>query len=130
MAEATYYLKAYCDSDEQAEAVAEDLKALFSELDQVYAFRLQDINPASEDFAKQYPLVAEFLKAVDIRTMHRLPDVGFTEGNLDTGGSILYYYSIVGHLNDWSPITDFMQKKWGCKASWISDEYINPFDLL
>ena len=130
MGEATYYLKAYCDSDEHAEMVAEELKLLFAELDQVYSFRLDEINPVSDEFRKQYPHAADFLTSVNISTMYRLPDVGFAEGTLDVGGSVLYYYSLVGHLNDWEPLAEYMQKKWGCKVNWLSDEYINPFDLL
>ena len=128
MGEATYYLKAYCDSDEHAEMVAEQLKLLFAEMDQIYCLNWRDAKLAAEELRKQYPHAADFLATVD--TMCRFPDVCFAEGTLDVGGSILYYYSLVSHLADWDPLAEYMQKKWGCKVNWISDEYINPFDLL
>ena len=45
--------------------------------------------------------------------------------------STLFFAAYVWHFADWDVLTTFLEEKFGLRnARWVSDEYINPFDLL
>lgn len=53
------------------------------------------------------------------------------EEHFECVGETLRYYAECWHFADWDPLMMFLEDEFELtNARWLSDEYINPFDLL
>jgi hypothetical protein len=92
-------------------------------------------------FKKQFPTVSKYLKFINLLDKDCNNDLA---GNLDFGSyqdiqdnfqlkdnGEIWYYAEVWHFADWNVLIKFLEHEYGVtNARWISDEYIEPFDLL
>ena len=143
MGEATYYMKVRnCD-----EKTYEEIKALFKEGAKASDWwqEHRDVgqrNPAEfwNMFVKKFQRVAEY---ADFHKMLKKDGNNEVAGKLDFGtvedveenmgfdGGTLSYYALVWHFADWQLFADFIQHKYpGTKVTWVSDEYLDPFETI
>ncbi len=147
MGEAIYYMKVYCKSEKEAEALLPKLQAFFEEGRQAedYWQENRDEKKSREDFwkefAERFPLVTEYVNTIREAGGDKNNSLA---GNLDFGEedsiqnmslgepSVIYYNSMVWHFAQWDPLADFIKVKFSEveKVAWLSDEYMQPFDLL
>lgn len=153
MGEATYYLKARYPTVQAAEQAASDLRDLVAEGQQAYDFwqqRRGDTDRARfwTDFKSRFPLVVDYLtdareggKPVLDGDPNNDPaghlDFGNEEElsfNLEQNGTLVTFYALCWHFAEWDTLVAWLIRVTGAtKASWISDEYIeppNPFDCI
>lgn len=151
MGEATYYLKA----DNCTEEALENIKKFIIEASEAQDYwqdhRDMEIAGKREkfwlEFGEKFPLVSKYLKQTkDGDTMlyggdcnNNLAgymdfgntDDGELEDNLELHDEELRYNAYVWHFADWNGFANFLKSEFGLtKVRWISDEYMNPFDVL
>ncbi len=146
MGEATYYAKVYFESNDKAVSSLPKVQAFLMECVNASEWLAQNHIPTDtkpfdlEGFAKIYPLANEFIRFVeeekgrsgatrigpleDVGDLHEIDSMGVAE-------RCIYYCATVWHFADWDPLMDFIVQKFGAvNGSWLSDEYMDPFDLL
>ena len=145
MGEATYYLKACFKSGMEAKKNLEPIRAFLKEGCRAETFWRENRDKKPEtfwpEFEKQFPRVTEFAKYAGVfgedsnnglAGVLNFGDEDFVENALrKESGPIILYSAYVWHFADWEPMANFIVSKWGAKeVRWISDELLNPFDLL
>ena len=156
MGEATYYAKMYFENQAKAEEKLEDIRSFFYEGGKAHDY-WQDNRSMKEkehfwgQLEFKFPMVAEYLKSI-VDEPHRMRNQGdkvwgtdhdnglaglldFGEDNdikhMGSNGEYIYYCAMVWHFANWDPIMDFIQAKFGAvNCKWISDEHMEPFDLI
>lgn len=154
MGSCVYYLKAYgCKEDD-----VEKIKSLLLELYEAENFwqdnrGFNDLIKKSlshKEFWKQFddkfPYVSKYLKFIkkfgkdynnalagflDFGTDENVEDhLYLTSDDGDNCGE-LRYSAEVWHMSDWTGFTKFLKKEFGLKkVNWVSEEDMNPFDLI
>lgn len=146
MGEAIYYMKVYCKSEEQAAELLPKLQAFFTEgvKAENYWQENRGEQKTQEDFWKefeqQFPLVSEYLTASNRalegdknNTLAGELDFGDEDAidRMSAAGKEILYNSMVWHFAKWDPLAAFITKKFEVeKVAWISDEYMDPFELI
>ena len=143
MGEATYYLIAEFETEEEAELAEARARVV---LDDIVEFEndWQEIrnnvkDPCLERHVKlqeEHPLVDKFIELPDIDgndiNMNYL--AGKCEMNeyyeMHLIGTGIHLSCTVWHLASWGNIEDFFFRLGAEKAGWFSDEHIDPFELL
>jgi hypothetical protein len=144
MGEATYYCKANGCTEEKIT----DIHSFFHEgaKAETYWQKRRDMEYTGarekfwDGFKIRFPIVMEYLKFSKLAFGDCNNDLA---GKLDFGhddeidnsfslrGDTMYYSAYVWHFADWNPLGKFLEHKFGLRNfRWLSDEYINPFDLL
>lgn len=145
MGEATYYFKADNGNTEKLEKIKmfflEGMKA------EEYWQNNRDLETVGkreifwEKFSKAFPLVTKYLDSLGLYDRDCNNDLA---GHLDFGydkhsvddfylnpDGEIGYYAIVWHFAEWDGLMRFLESEFEVtNARWISDEYLNPFDLL
>ena len=134
MSECAYYFKAAFPSVKAAKTAAEELQKFFLEA--------MDANDFIHEFSgicthakkfwgildKKYPRVSEYLKVVGLwknKSMDLPLDFGSDRDNevYVSGAEIGWGDGSVWHFADWSPLCEFVKKKYGAtKAVWDNEE--------
>ena len=160
MGEATYYLKARYESQEQAKAAVEKITTFRQQMDQAADFWQSQRHTEPEGFwpvfAATYPEVYAYLTkyATPSETLYgdvSHPWVGSFDCNnslaglLDAGTLddlesarvdgddpyLVKLYAMVWHFADWEPFAAWIEAETGAQiATWISDEYVDYFDCI
>jgi hypothetical protein len=146
MGEATYYFKADNGNLEKLTRI----KAFFSEgmKAENYWQNNRDLETTGhrlqfwETFVNAFPLVSKYLDSIGLYDRDCNNDLA---GHLDfgydgehdlenfylTNTGEIGYSATVWHFADWNGLMNFLESEFGLtNTRWISDEYIDPFDLL
>jgi len=148
MGEAIYYLKA----DNCTEEALENIKKFIIEASEAQDYwqdnrEMEIAGNRSEfwiGFGEKFPLTSKYLKQTkDGDTMlyggdcnndlAGYLDFGDNENadNLELCDENLRYHACVWHFANWNGFANFLKSEFGLKkVRWISDEYMNPFDVL
>ena len=134
MGECAYFLKAEFQSEARAEEVSKELNKFFAEAKDAYNFwqkgRDGDQKTFCKIFEKRYPLTTEYLKDADlwgnknINALSGKMDLG-QEGDetLVQGTTVGYGSDDVWHFSNWTPVCNFIKKKYGAiKVIWSTEE--------
>ena len=136
MGECAYFLKAEFQSEARAEEVSKELNKFFAEAKDAYNFwqKGRDGNEETfyKTFEKEYPLTTEYLKDADLwgkkgKNVHALSgkiDFG-QEGDetLVQGTTVGWGSDGVWHFSNWTPVCNFIKKKYGAiKVVWSNEE--------
>ena len=142
MGSAVYHMKARVD-----ESQVEPIKAFIAEGIGAYEFWQENRGKTPDEFwpefREKFPLVTEYLKSMGM-DVEAGDNSNSLAGNLDFGNEgdeedieystekgELHYASEVWHFANWSPFMAFLESHFGAeKTGWLSDEYINPGDLI
>jgi len=152
LGEAVYYLKANNCTSEVLENIKVFLLEGIEAQDWWQEHRDREVHDEREkfwtEFGKKFPLTSKYLHTVkgykekDVifgGDCNNGPagyldfgDVEDTECNLELlSDGELRYNAMVWHFAQWDGFAKFLQSEYGLtNARWISDEYMNPFDLL
>jgi hypothetical protein len=144
MGTATYYLKANGCTKEKFEGI----KAFFHEGVRAEEFWQNNRDMENQNkrenfwgtFAVHFPIVSKYLDSLGLYDRDCNNDLA---GHLDFGYhnavdemkcdeyGILWFNAEVWHFAEWDGLCRFLESEYGLEnARWISDEYINPYDLL
>jgi hypothetical protein len=133
MGECAYFLKADFHTEARAEEVSKELNKFFLEAKNAYNFWQKGRNGNRETFyktlEKKYPLITEYLKSTelwdgDMHTLSGNMDFG-QEGNetLVQGTTVGWGSDGVWHMSNWTPVCNFIKKKFGAiKIVWSTEE--------
>jgi hypothetical protein len=94
-----------------------------------------------EPFEEKFPLVSKYLKSIGLHGGDHNNSLG---GTLDFGSEYdidenfalsedgeLWYHATVWHFAEWDGLMRFLESEFGLtNARWVSDEDVNPFDLI
>jgi len=103
-----------------------------------------------DQFTIKFPIISKYLKfigkyggdcnnalagCIDFGTDEDVEDhLDFTEGDEDKNGVVhgeLRYSAEVWHFADWGGFAEFLENEFGVRdARWISEEDMNPYDLI
>jgi hypothetical protein len=134
MGECAYYLKAEFPTETIAKAMAKKMNKFFMESIGAYSFWQKDRDSNQDtfwkDFEKKFPLMSEYVKDAglwgkDPNDLSGNIDFGQDEHNenLVRGTTVGWGGADVWHLSDWSPVCDFIKKKYGAvKVVWDTEE--------
>ena len=150
MGEATYYLIAEFETEEEAElaemrarVVLDDIVKFENDWQTIRGDSERPVKERHNELLNTHPLVAKFIKLPDIEendvdidekdiNMNYLADK--CEMNDEYGmhliGTGIHLSCMVWHIATWDNIEDFFFRLGAEKAGWFSDEYIDPFELL
>lgn len=151
--EAVYYLKARNCTPEALENIRAFILEAYEAQDWWQDHRNMEHEGKREEFWKEFgklfPLTSKYLhtvKAYGKDTVifggdcHNDPagymDFGNEENvdediDFDESDGEFRYSAMVWHFSDWDGFAKFLQTEYGLKkVRWISDEYMNPFDVL
>ena len=140
MGMATYYLKARFRSGPAARSALSKFTALVNEGAEAESWRrannqLLRTMAFWHDFQKKFALVYEYL-GPQVRADYQLTSYALNFGERDNSpptvqGKYLYFSAYVWHFADWSWLAKFAKSKLGALGvDWISEECVDPFDLL
>ena len=148
--EAVYYLKA----DNCTKEALENIRKFILEAceAQDYWQDNRDMEVAGKrkefwsEFKKKFPMTSKYLKQTkslddkklyggdcnnDLAGYLDFGDKEDTEYNLELHDECMLYNAMVWHFANWDGFADFLKSEFGLtKVRWISDEYMNPFDVL
>jgi hypothetical protein len=149
MGEATYYLKAYFNSNDDAKRAMVQITPLIEQgieaQDWWQDHRGMDESERPEfwkQFSERFPAVTEYLGETRSRNSLVGGDCNNElAGELDFGsdsdieslmlnGSEIWYCGYVWHFADWTRLADAFYRAGAVKVNWISDENMNPFDTI
>jgi len=152
LGEATYYVKAQNCTIEALENIKKFILEVSEAQDWWQDHRDMEVAGKRStfwtEFEKKFPLTSKYLKCVkgygsdtvlfggdcnnDLAGHLDFGDAGDVENSLelDPDGEIRYSAE-VWHFAQWDGFAKFLQSEYGLtNVRWISDEYMNPFDLL
>ncbi len=155
MGEAMYYTKIFFDTPQDAQKAVPKIKKFFKQGFKAYDFwqkrqETENRDKLWDQIDKKFPEVGNYLRTVQYKNFNtgefeiaygNDPDNALA-GLLDFGDkneielmrvvdNAIWYSAYVWHFADWNPILNFIRKRYGAlRTEWLSDEYINPFDLL
>lgn len=148
MGEATYYMKARFSSEEAAQAALPKLKAFIDEglkaeewwQDHRDWQREDALGPAKffEEFQTRFPQVYLYLKdqcGHDFKDCNNrlagLLNFGDEETDPYQEDDQIRFSGVVWHCADWTAYENWLRDVLGAvNAGWVSDEYIDPMDLI
>jgi hypothetical protein len=143
MGEAMYYMKAEVATPENVKKI----KSFFREVErsQDYWQKFRDMEDAGERELFWQGFKSKFPKTYDYLTVAGLADkdcnnelagqIDFGSGDeidsMELRGETIYYRAYVWHFSQWDNLMRYLVFKFQLmNPRWLSDEYINPFDLL
>lgn len=140
MGMATYYLKARFASPTAAQAALPKFTALINEGTEAEAWwRTNGEKQCDKSFwvgfKQRFPQVYEFL-GPSVRADPQRGDYVLNFGDRDNPsplveGKLLFFSAYVWHFADWALLAQFVKSKLGALGvDWISEESVDPFDLL
>jgi hypothetical protein len=142
MGEATYYMKArFVVLNEEKK---EEIKKFFIEGSRAEDFwqdnRGKEPSWFWKEFSEKFPEVTDYLLSQDgigndcNNSLAGLLDFGdedTIDSQMEFEGNIMRYSAYVWHFANWDPLCGFLIKRFGASiCDWLSDEYVNYFDLL
>jgi hypothetical protein len=139
MAMTTYYLKARFPNAKAARTASREFTALIEESVQAETWWRGDIQRQMKksfvrDFKQRFPRVFDYLRTVpfDRQSISHAMALGTPDDPPPTiEGKMLFYSAYVWHFANWSWLAKFVKQKWGALGvDWISEECVDPFDLL
>jgi len=150
MGEATYYLKANNCTEEALENIRKFILEACEAQDYWQDNRDMEVAGKRKEFwskfGKKFPLTSKYLKQTksydnkilyggdcnnDLAGYLDFGDKEDAEDNLELYDEQLLYNAYVWHFANWDGFADFLKSEFGLtKVRWISDEYMNPFDVL
>jgi hypothetical protein len=128
MSECYYFLKAQFLNQKTAKTVEKQLNAFFWEAQKAYWF-WQD-SPLEEqnfwkEYAKQFPRMMEYAQIIGAKNrsdLSRKCDFG-SEEELIRENNIIGRSAEIGGMSDWSPLANFIKKKYGAvRVVWSNEE--------
>lgn len=143
MGEATYYLIAKFETEEEAELAEARARVVFDDLVEFendwQKIRGDSERPVKErhgELLKEHPLVAKFIKLPDI--VETDPNMNYLAGKCEMNeyyvmhrnGTAIYLSCTVWHIATWDNIENFFFQLGAEEAGWLSDEYIDPFEMV
>lgn len=155
MGEARYYTKIFFDTPQDAQKAFPKIQKFFKQGFKAYDFwqkrqETENRDKLWDQIDKKFPEVGNYLRTVQYKNFNtgefeiaygNDPDNALA-GLLDFGDkneiklmrvvdNAIWYSAYVWHFADWNPILNFIRKRYGAlRTEWLSDEYIDPFDLL
>ena len=88
-------------------------------------------------FKEFFPLVYEMLDDIQLagkdcnNALAGTIDFGSESEQAGCDAGTLYFDALVWHFADWNILAHFLEKKFGLtNARWLSDEYVDEYDLL
>jgi len=145
MGEATYYFKAKFSSVEKAEEAFPAVQAFLLEGAKAHDYWQDHRDMEKEhrvefwtEFKAKFPIVTKYLNGhVDGDCNNELAgqlDFGEpedVENHLQVEGREIWYHATVWHFAVWGALASFLVTEFGAlHMNHLSDEYIEPFDLL
>jgi hypothetical protein len=144
MGEATYYMKGNNCSEETLEKIREFFKEGARAGDWWQEHRDYELEGRCDqfwsEFEVEFPLVTKYTKCIGIfggdcnndpAGQLDFGDEDEIDDNLELKGSQMKYSAYVWHFADWNGLMEFLQEEFGLKkCRWLSDENIDPSDLL
>lgn len=143
MGEATYYLIAEFETEEEAElaeararVVLDDVVKFENDWQKIRGYTDRPVKERHDELLKKHPLVAKFIE---------LPNIDETDVNMNylagrcemneyyemrRNGEAVYLSCTVWHIATWDNIEDLFFRLGANEAGWISDEYIDPFEMV
>jgi hypothetical protein len=150
MGEATYYCKIFFESERAAKVALPKVEKFFKQGIKAYNYwqKHRDSKTTAAQFwidiDKKFPEIGNYLRyaklyggdknnklagQLDFGSMDDLSNLGVNKSERDSEWAI-WYSAMVWHFADWNKIMEFIVKRYEAEeASWISDEYVNYFDL-
>jgi len=143
MGEATYYLIAVFDTEEEAELAGmrarvtlDDLVKFEDDWQNIRGGQKRAVEERHEELLKKHPLVAKFIELPDIKEGDS--NMNYLAGkcemneeyNMHQIGTGVHLSCTVWHFATWDNIENFFFRLGAEKAGWFSDEHIDPFELL
>lgn len=141
MGEAEYYLKARFESEEKLKELYPKIKEFMYQGAASYDWWQENRGMQCDkfwvEFKKKFPMVYTYLGDLKNKDCNNglagSLDFGSKEDvdfNLSMNGDVLTYYATVWHFASWYLLKEAILKIGAIRAGWISDEDIDPFDLL
>lgn len=146
MGSAVFYLKVRTTHIDELENIYSFLFRFLEENENAYEFwqNNRKENPNFWDtFKIEYPITYGYLSGytdvpLDTYNHNSLAGIlGYTSNldihenlNKDDSELEITYSQEVWHHATWDPLIKMLTDKFECEADYLSDEYINPFDLL
>lgn len=140
MGEANYFMKIRPPlyyTPAEIDLMYDAVKVLMRELQGAYDYwqdnrSIGDTPTGAWDrFAKKFPRGRELL--ADVKDFRNGPSGTLTYADevLLIGGVIHLRGNSLWHGTDWQPLASYIEAIWpGSKTAWVSDEYVDPFDVL
>ena len=93
-----------------------------------------------KEFEKKFPQISDYINTIPniwykglsgrLSFANSKADVEDMTYNKTSLGDELFFESIVWHFAEWTPLVNYVQKKFGgIKNTWTSDEYVPPFTI-
>lgn len=141
MGSAYYYMKVKFPSGSAALKAKPKIDKFFTEVSEAYDYwqdnRHGDPKPFWAGMKKKYPQTYDYLSNMglvgkDINNgLAGLLSFGKEADKLRVRGDEVWYMEDTWHFADWGPLRDYLMLRFKASdAKWISDEYIEPFDLI
>jgi predicted nuclease of restriction endonuclease-like (RecB) superfamily len=154
MGEATFYLKMQLPKRKKTEVIKQQIQKFFEEgrLAESYWQEHRELERTGkrEDFWKEFqvkfPQVYKYFKlgfladkgcdnalanALDFGSQDEIVDHVMVVNVKRKRIKELWYHATVWHFADWDLLMAFLKDEFGLsRGRWLSDEYIEPFDLL
>lgn len=150
MGEAVYYLKAENCTEERLEKIKKFILEVSEAQD--YWQDNRDMEVAGKrkefwsEFGKKFPMTSKYLRQTknhddkklyggdcnnDLAGYLDFGDSDDAEYNLKVCDGEMLYNACVWHFANWDGFAKFLQSEFGLEnVRWISDENMNPFDML
>ena len=129
MGECAYFLKAQFPNQKTAKIAEKELDAFFEEASRAY-WLWQD-SPLKEadfwkEYAKQFPRMMEYAQIIGAKErsdLGRKCDFGSEDNGVGREGNVITHWAEVGHMSEWTPLAEFIKKKYGAtRVVWDTEE--------
>lgn len=140
MGMARYYMKVKFRNQKAAEAALPKIAEFVEEGKKAETYWQSHRGQAHKDtfwagFTEQFPTVTEMISDLvggdHNNALAGAIDFGDEDDVPRMGDGCVLYTAYVWHFADWDRLGNFMVEKFNAEgAPWLSDEYMEPFDLL
>lgn len=142
MGMATYYMKAYYKDEALAAKNAKPVEAFINQLADAENYWQDNRDKTPKEFwpvfIEKFPLAYDYLgKPKDDADCNNdlAGRLSFArtddEATFERSGSVLMYSAYVWHFANWEPFTDYIMDNFEAdNVKSVSDEHLNPFDLI
>lgn len=129
MGECAYFLKAAFPTEAAAKKAEPELNALFLEAQDAY-WLWQDSPLKGEafwnEYAAKFPRMMEYAQIIGAKNrddLGRKCDFGFDSNEVGRNGNVISWWAEVGHMSEWTPLAEFIKKKYGAfRVVWDTEE--------
>ncbi|KYC52813.1 MAG: hypothetical protein AMQ22_00604 [Candidatus Methanofastidiosum methylothiophilum] len=145
MGEAVYYIKARFESEEKLNKLYPKIEKFINQGIEAYDWwqdnrgmeRSGEREKFWNEFQNKFPMIYAYLGDLAGKDCGNalaghldFGNEGDVEHSLCMSGPILTYSSLVWHFADWTRFANALKEIGALKVDWISDECMDPFELL